>query len=414
MYGKTILILLIVAVAFSVGLIALTPHEAAREIRPYEGQEPQLAAPTADDIGQHVAGDNALALELYHVLEEREGNLLFSPYSISASLGMTYCGARGETFKEMRDVLHFSLAPALFSRAVAELGEMLNQENGLYVANSLWTQQSLPFNRSFVMLLHQGYGVEPETVDFVASPENVRRQINTWAAEQTAGKIEHLIPVGGVDSTTRLVLASAIYFKNPWKQPFQTLPQPREFHLLNGRTVRTPMMSVNASLAWVREDTFQAVCLPYEGDTSMLLLLPDLGTFQEFQASLTPEKLNTILASLDEQTLFLTMPKFECASDFQLREALEELGMEIPFSSAANFSGMTKAPLRIAQVFHKAYVHVDEQGTEAGAATAITMARGLTNTPSVNIDRPFIFLIRHDPTGTILFMGRVLNPAEET
>jgi serpin B len=391
--------------------MALTPH-ASREVNLLEGREERQPSTelTEEDIHQHIAGNNTFALELYHVLEGEEGNLFFSPYSISASLGMAYCGARSRTYEEIGRTLHFSLPPAALSSVMAKLDEELGRGNELKIANSLWVEQSYRLKSSFLKLITDGYGTEPHTVNFASSPESAREEINSWVKRKTAGKIKDLIPSGGVDSTTSLVLANAIHFNGTWEYRFQPLPEPRDFHLLDGKTVKVPMMSVIASLKYACGNGFQALVLPYTGGMSMLLLVPDQGTFQTFQDSLSGEKIPSILISLEEQTVTVTMPKYEYASGFRLREALESLGMKDPFSPTANFSGMSNGPLQIDEVFHKAFVHVDEQGTEAAAATATTMSKGLVRSVSVNVDRPFIFLIRHDPTGTVLFIGRVINP----
>ena len=407
MNGKTILILISVVAAVVVGVMVLKPHE----------KEPiaTLVQPkvTEQELRSHIAGNNTFALELYRVLATGDNNLFFSPYSISTSLGMAYCGARGKTKKEIGSALHFSLPPSAVSSAVATLNKELLRGNGLNMANSLWVQKGHPLTPSFMNIMKEGYGTPPHTVDFAASPTSAREKINAWVKEETAGKIEELIPSDAIDSTTSLVLANAIYFQGTWQYRFQPLPEPRDFHLLDGKTVKVPMMSVTASLKYARADGFQALVLPYTGGISMLLLVPDQEIFQTFQNSLSGEKLSSILTSLEEQTVTVTMPKFEYTSGFRLREALESLGMNSPFSCSANFSGMSNGPLQIDEVFHKAFVHVDEQGTEAAAATGTTMARSLVRKISITVDHPFIFFIRDEESGAILFVGRVVSPQIE-
>ena len=383
------------------------------QIIDYTGHEITLAhIPEAGgSIGREVvAGNNAFALELYRVLATGDNNLFFSPYSISTSLSMAYCGARGKTEEEMGSALHFSLPPSAVSSAVATLNKELLQGNGLNMANSLWVQKGYPLTASFINIMKEGYGASPHTVDFSSSPTFAREKINAWVKEQTAGKIEELIPVDGINSTTRLLLVNAIYFSGTWKYLFRALPRLEDFHLLDGTMVKIPMMSVTASVEYMQGEGYQAVVLPYEEGLSMLILVPDQGMFRAFQDSLSGEKVSSILMALEEQTITVTMPKFEYASGFRLREALESLGMESPFSSSANFSGMSKDTLYIGEVFHKAFVHVDERGTEAAAATGTTMSRSLVRNISITVDRPFIFFIRDEESGAILFVGRVVSP----
>jgi len=410
MNGKAILILLAVLVSLTIGVVALTSHN-AREVSLRKAQEAQPSTElTEGDIRQRIAGNNTFTLELYHVLEGEEGNLFFSPYSISASLGMVYCGARGGTYEEIGRSLHFSLPPAALCSVVAKLDDELGQGKELKIANSLWVEQRYRLKTSFLKLMPDAYGTEPHTVNFASSPESAREEINAWVKEETGGKINDLIPSGGVDSTTSLVLANAIHFQGTWQYRFQPLPEPVDFHLLDGTTAKAPVMSVTASLEYMEGEGYQAVVLPYEEGLSMLILVPDQGTFRAFQNSLSGEKLSSILTSLEEQTVTVTMPKYEYTSGFRLREALESLGMNSPFSCSANFSGMSNGPLQIDEVFHKTFIHVDEQGTEAAAATGITMARSLVRNISITVDHPFIFFIRDAATDAILFVGRVVSP----
>lgn len=404
MNGKTILILITVVVAVVVGLMVLKPHEKGPIV---PAVQPKI---TEQELRSHIAGNNAFALELYGVLATGDNNLFFSPYSISTSLSMAYCGARGKTEEEMGSALHFSLSPSAQSSAVAALNKELLQGNGLNMANSLWVQQGRTLTPSFLTLMKDGYGTEPYVVDFAASPETAREEINTWVKEETAGKIEELIPPDGIDSTTKLLLANAIYFSSTWKYQFQALPELEDFHLLDGTIVKVPMMSVTASLEYMQGEGYQAVVLPYEEGLSMLILLPDQGAFRAFQDSLSGEKVTSTLTALEKQTVTVTMPKYKYTSGFRLREALESLGMKAPFAPTADFSGMSKDPLQLDEVFHKAFVHVDEQGTEAAAATGTNMSRSLVRNTTIIVDRPFIFLIRDEATGAILFVGRVVKP----
>ena len=408
MNGKTILILITVVAAVVVGLMVLKPHE----------KEPiaTLVQPraTEQELQSYIAGSSAFALELYRVLATGDNNLFFSPYSISTSLSMAYCGARGKTEEEIGGTLHFSLPPSALSSVVSTLNKELLQGNGLNMANSLWVQKGHPLTPSFINIMKEGYGAPSHTVDFSSSPTFAREEINAWVKEETAGKIEELIPSDGIDSTTSLALTNTICFQGTWQYRFQPLPdEPIDFHLLDGTTAKAPMMSVTASMEYMQGEGYQAVVLPYEEGLSMLILVPDQGVFRAFQDSLSGEKVTSILAALEKQTVTVTMPEFEYASGFRLRKALESLGMKAPFSSEADFSGMSKDALYIDEVFHKAFVHVDEQGTEAAAATGTTMSRSLVRKISITVDHPFIFFIRDEESGAILFVGRVVSPQVE-
>ncbi len=404
MNGKTVLIMLLVVAAAAVFML-LKPYGNAPTVPPVQPKA------TEEELEGYIAGSNAFAMEIYQVLASSGNNLFFSPYSISCCLSMVYCGARGKTYAEMKQALHFPLSTSVVSSAVAILTKELLQGKALRMANSLWIQENHPLSPSFVRLMEDGYGAPPHTVDFAASPTSAREKINAWAKKETDAKITKLIPSDGVDSTTSVALANAIYFRDTWEYRFQPLPESRNFHLLDGTTTKVPMMHVAASLEYMQGETYQAVVLPYVERLSMLLLVPDEGAFQTLQASLSEEKLSSILTALEKQTVRLTMPEFEYETGFRLREALERLGMKEAFSSSADFSGISEKPLQIGDVFHKAFVHVDEQGTEAAAATGTSMmGRGLVRNVSITVDRPFIFLIRDEASGVILFVGQVVSP----
>ena len=243
-------------------------------------------------------------------------------------------------------------------------------------------------------------------------------KINDWISEETEGKIGDLLPPGTVDSLTRLVLTNAIYFNASWTWPFDKgLTQERPFHLAEGGGIRTPMMSeTNDSFyGYAMGDGYQAVDMPYSrGEMSMTILLPDAGKFREFEDSLSAEVLSRILDVIEIDHVALTMPLFQFESQFNLGETLAGMGMPDAFGGSADFSGMTRTKgLQISEVVHKAFVSVDERGTEAAAATGVVMmVSGPSKDPiPVTVDRPFIFLIRDRATGTILFLGRVMNPS---
>jgi len=373
-----------------------------------------------------VEGNSAFALELYQALKEEEGNLFYSPYSISLALAMTYAGASGETAQQMADTLHFLLEqerlhPAFnwLDAELARRGEGAEGKDGegfrLNIVNAIWGQKDYEFLSDFLDVLAENYGAELRILDFMTETEKSRLTINDWVSDQTEGRIEDLIPQGAIDEWTRLVLTNAIYFNAAWAYPFNgNITADGPFYLLDGGQVSVPMMKQTESFGYTEGEGYQAVELLYDGgELSMVILLPEAGNFQAFEEGLQAQQICDVISGLQPTEVALTMPKFEFDSEFSLKDTLAGMGMPIAFSSDADFSGMTGNPeLFISDVVHKAFVAVDEAGTEAAAATAVIMKLTAVPEPPVEVtmDRPFIFLIRDIETGAILFVGRVMNP----
>jgi serpin B len=373
-----------------------------------------------------VEGNSIFAFELYQALKGEEGNLFYSPYSISLALAMTYAGANGETAQQMADTLQFlldqdSLHPAFNSldAELAKRGEGAEGKDGegfrLNIVNAIWGQKDYEFLPAFLDVLAENYGAGLRILDFMTETEKSRLTINDWVSDQTEGRIEDLIPQGAINELTRLVLTNAIYFNAAWAYLFdEEMTADGLFYLLDGEQVSVPMMKQTESFAYTEGEGYQAVELQYDGDElSMVVLLPEAGQFEAFEEGLQSQQVDAIIKNLHNTRITLTMPQFEFDSEFSLKDTLAGMGMPIAFSSNADFSGMTgNRELLISDVMHKAFVAVDEAGTEAAAATAVIME--LTAVPEppveVTIDRPFIFLIRDIKTGTILFVGRVMNP----
>jgi serpin B len=372
-----------------------------------------------------VTGNTAFALDMYRALREREGNLFLSPHSISVAFGMTYAGARGETERQMAHVLRFppsqeTLHPA-FARLQAHLRAI--EERGqveLKIANSLWLHAAYDFLDTFLALMREHYGVTITPVDYNA-PEEARCRINVWVEERTQGKIEELIPEGILNALTRLVLTNAIYFKGAWATPFnERMTQQAPFHVSSRERVRVPMMAQTENFGYAELEDLQLLELPYEGqDLAMVVLLPrqrdGLGALEE---QLSVESLARWTAELRRREVAVAMPRFRVTLGLKLNDVLTGLGMEDAFDATkANFAGMdgNEEGLFISAAFHKAFVEVDEKGTEAAAATAVVMALRsamlFASPPVFRADHPFLFLIRERSTGSILFLGRVVNPA---
>ncbi len=385
----------------------------------------QMPEVSPADLQQLAEGNNAFALDLLHQLETEGGNLFYSPFSISIALAMTYAGARGTTAEQMANVLHFTLPPDRLHPAFNLLEQQLSQvpenkvsEAGeafqLSIANSLWGQQGYPFQSDFLDTLAVNYGAGMRLVDYTADPEQARQAINQWVEDATQQKIKDLVPQGAIDSLTRLVLANAIYFKANWLSTFNPqATEPAPFQLSDGTTIDVPMMYQSGDFGYAKGSNFQAVSLPYVGQrTSMLLILPD--EIQLFSSNLDSTQLESIHSSLKHTQVVLSLPKFEIAYDFSVPHVLKNLGMVDAFDSGqADFSGMDGSrDLYVSDILHKAIVSVDENGTEAAAATAVIV--GLTSIPSdqvtLTFDRPFLFFIMDDQTGSVLFVGSVMHP----
>ncbi len=397
-----------------------------------QSDEPRVTSPevSSDDMAALVSGNTAFAFDLYQVLAGTNGegtNLFYSPYSISVALAMTYAGAEGETEQEMAEAMHVTLPETrlhpvfnALSLALASRGEGTEGKDDkgfrLHVVNAIWGQGGYEFLQPFLDTLARHYGAGLRLLDFKAAPEEARVTINDWVSEQTEGKIEDLIPQGAIDTLTRLVLTNAIYFNAAWATPFKVeMTEDGPFHGLEGESVTVPMMHQTASFGYAEGQGYQAVELPYDGyELSMVILLPEAGQFVEVESTLVAQEIDALLGRLNMQQVALTMPKFKVESSFSLVDALKALGMPSAFSEAANFSGMDGTrELFITDVLHKAFVDVDEEGTEAAAATAVIVGlkAAMPQEPvEVTVDRPFMFLIRDMKTGAVLFVGRVMDP----
>ncbi|MCX5994244.1 MAG: serpin family protein [Chloroflexi bacterium] len=393
------------------------------------GSDKPRASGTAaqSDVAALVEGNNAFAFDLYGALKGAPGNLFYSPYSISQALAMTYAGARDTTQKEMAGTLHFTLAQDRLHPAFNSLDQQLKARGQgargkdgkgfrLNIVNAIWGQVGYTFLADYLDLLAQNYGAGLRTLDFRAAPELSRQTINKWVEDQTEQRIKDLIPGGGIDPLTRLVLTNAIYFNAAWANNFEkNATRPAPFHLIDGSTLDVPMMRQTERLGYSAGDGYQAVSLPYDGrELEMVVLLPDGGKFAEFEKSLDAGKAGSIIKEIEPKQVALSLPGFKFESEFDLGNTLAGMGMPTAFSGRqADFSGMTgNRELSISRVIHKAFVGVDESGTEAAAATAVIMrATAMPAMPQeVTVDRPFIFLIRDIQTGSVIFVGRVVDP----
>lgn len=374
----------------------------------------QGAASPDKDLPELVAGNNAFVLDLYAQLSDEPGNLLLSPFSVSAALAMAYGGARGETAEEMARVLRFTVEPLKLHETMGALLTRLRASgespgHQLRIANALWSDQSLSLLPTFTQLCRQHYQAEPREVDFGDLNAAVRT-INGWVSDVTSGKIERLVTPDLLASAV-LVLTNAIHFDGTWKTQFdesRTFDAP--FTVSPDRRVTVKMMAQNGRAGHARVGPVELLELPYAGDElSMVILLPARADgLRDLEESLTIGKLKGWLGMLREQEMAFMLPRFELTSRFRLADVLQRMGIRLAFSRAADFSGISDGTLFISQVVHQTCINVDEQGTEAAAATAVILKRGAV----FRADHPFLFLIRDRSTGSIIFIGRVVDPTD--
>jgi len=379
----------------------------------------------AVSTGTLVEGNNAFALDLYSQLKTTPGNLFFSPYSIPTALAMTYAGARGETEKQMSRVLHFDKGQnhlhSAFGELQRQLGEAGKQKGiELSVANALWAQKGHPFLPDFLKLAQGEYQASVKQADFKTGAEAARGEINHWVAKKTKDKIQDILPPGSLNDMTRLVLANAIYFKGIWAKPYEkaaTSSQP--FHVSTTKNVDAKLMHHFDEVGYIEERGFQAVELPYSGGLSMVVLLPrEIEGCGQLEKRLTPAFLSRSLNQMKKQRVEIFLPRFKLESGFDLNGTLAGMGMPDAFGEKADFSGIDGTRLLyISDVFHKAWGEVNEEGTEAAAATAVVMRSkgGMAPPPPpcplFRADHPFIFFIRDTHSGSLLFLGRLTEPA---
>ena len=388
---------------------------------------PATAATKGADQAEAVKGSNAFAIDLYAQLRTQPGNLFFSPESISADFAMAYAGARGQTATEIGKVFHFTLPPERLHPAEGALLKQMNSQHQgyeLHVADALWAQKDASFLPAYLKLVQTDYGAGFRPVDFKSSPEAVRATINQWVEQQTNDKIQNLIGSGVLTPATRLVLTNAIYFKGTWLDPFDVdWTDEEEFHLTAKQSIKTPMMNRDGGYLYYNGGTFLELEMPYKGEElAMIILLPnEIDGLPALEKSFTAAAASEWMQKLEPVgKVILTLPRFTMTQQFELSSTLSAMGMAQAFSDAADFSGMTGKPdFTISAAIHKAFIDVNEQGTEAAAATAIEMLATAMQRPNnepppiiFDADHPFLFLIRDKSTGAILFLGRMTNPTK--
>ena len=385
--------------------------------------------PSDQQLDSFVHANNEFALALFQQLRsENPGqNMIFSPHSISYALAMTYAGAGGQTAEEMRTILEINQDDLTFHQNWNNLDQWLaartkeiqanSPDYQLRLTNAVWAQQNYPFNNSYLDLLSSFYGSGLHTVDFNGFPEPSRLEINNWVAENTNQKIIELISEGAIKPLTRMVLVNAIYLNAPWKQAFNTeFTTKQSFFKMDQQAVDVEMMEKTINLPYLVTDQISMVEIPYIGDDlAMVLLMPESKSFDSFVSALDESMVSDLISQKTWGEVNLKIPRFKAENKFQLNNVLEKLGMKQAFDpNLANFSAMAEGnDLYIDQVIHQAVIAVDEAGTEAAAATAVIML-GKGFNPSepqkITFDHPFLFFIRDTQSGSILFLGQILNP----
>ncbi len=416
-------VLTIGIVLFIIGVVTAT---AVLFLFPYNADQPPRAEDTGSTqqgIQEVVNANNKFAFEIYSELNKVEdGNMFYSPYSISAALAMTYEGAKGQTADEIKSVFHFPENNVLRPNFAAIYNEINkgSKKYELRTGNALWVQQDYSLLEDYMSRVEKYYGGKATNLDFIKETEQSRQTINVFIEEQTNNKIKDLIPQGTLTSDIRVVLTNAIYFKGTWEWEFdKSDTREQDFKITPTNVVKTPMMYMKndkATFNYADTGDLQILELPYKGEKiSMLILLPT-ENLDAIEPSLITEKLNEYKAKMTETKLdSISLPKFEFDTKYFMNDALSAMGMPTAFDTdSADFSGMTnKRDLFISFVIHQAYVKVDEEGTEAAAATAVGI--GITSVSprkAFIADHPFIFIIQEKENGNILFIGRVTDPTK--
>lgn len=404
------------------------------------GAEPETFAQKGRQIQQAVDAQTDFAVDFYRVLagfpnpQKPIENILYSPFSISSAMSMVYAGARARTESQFSQALHFWLPQESFHKAMGDLEKHLRQQAEkadyeLSVANALWMDQRTTFAEEFLAQVSQAYSAHLERMDFVNNPFRSTRLINQWVEEQTRRRIQNLIPEGTLDALTRLVVTNAVYFKGKWAFPFDPqATRPDRFTvstytLREGRLeveshpVDAQMMFCKENFGYAENDTCQILEMLYQGGhLRMVILLPRDPDLYRLEQAFNRQTLTEWLDALRSQEVEVYLPRFTFTYQSELKPALVQLGLAEAFSPNADFSGITGGrDLVLSHVIHKAFVQVDEEGTEAAAATGGVMK--LTSMPALppvfRADKPFLFLIQDKTTGALLFVGRMADPTKE-
>lgn len=362
---------------------------------------------------------NFFAIDLYKGLKFDESeNVVYSPFSIVPAFGMVTLGAKGETQKQLNTTFHFDSnkkSHQTIGMLQRDILSSASDDVTITVANKAWMQKEYGILGSYRKNLKKYYRAAMYRVDFIKDSELSRQIINQSVESDTKGHIKNLLPQGSISELTRLVLTNAIYFKGKWKEPFEPeKTKERDFSLTDGSKVKHQFMSADKTFGYFKGDNYAALEMDYKGeDFSMIIVLPHEGTpLSKVENSFTDTKYNELINAIAPQKTLVFIPKFTVESGFSMKKVLGEMGLTVPFTDNADFSGISgNKDLKISEAYHKALIEVSEEGTKAAAATAVVVA--MKSMPNFNVfdaNRPFMFILRHKPTNTILFIGRVAKP----
>ncbi len=387
--------------------------------------------------GEIVMANNRFGIQLYQQVKNVSENVLISPFSIVNAFAMVYAGSDGQTHREISQTFHYEENPAPFLEQIAQLNASFkpivqNESGPLNIANALWIQNHYPVLESYLLLLQSYFQSEIHSVDF-SNGEKTADEINRWVSEKTKGKITQIITPDILNQMTTLILSNAIYFKGAWMNPFlEKNTKPESFSLNPYKEIQVEMMNNTKSYRYLETNGLKLLEMPYrkeyneygesisKTDYSMIIFLPDdESSLEQFESQLTITTVNSFLEKLMQTPTIdveVKLPKFRVENTFNLNEILKTMGMEIPFTASADFSKITgNQDLFISDVLHKTYIDLDEKGTEAAAVTAIIMARGAFMKPELEVktfhaNKPFMYIIRENTTGSFIFIGKVTNP----
>ncbi len=373
-----------------------------------------------NDVLQATKDNTAFAADFYQKAASNNGdNLFFSPYSLSTLMAMLYGGAQQNTASQMANAMHFGLANPHLNEAMSALKQQIQTIEGspltLNVVNDLWLEQNQPVVPKYLDDLQTYYGSGMHLEDFAHNPNGIRTQINDYIAQITNQKIQNLLPDGSIDNMTRMVLTNAVYFKGKWAEPFDPYGN-LDFHTLDQNSMSVSAMRVEQHMNYMKGEDYQAVEIPYQSNVaSMMLIVPNTGKFAAVETRLSEPELTALAQNWASTNVILTMPKFTFTQSVAAKQVLQDLGITDAFDTQkADFSGISSdGGLYVSDLLHKAFIAVDEIGTEAAAASAGVVGTTAAPMPeesvTLTVDRPFIFMIRDNQTGTILFLGRVMK-----
>jgi len=419
LWGKSMkCVLLFSLFVFLIGCTGNTPESDGGDMEYRKSSKPRLATIPlgSKDIAQLVEGNTSFAFDLLGNTYEPASNLVFSPHSLSLALAMPYIGARGDTQRQMAEALHFTIPQTELHSAINSLDIALSSYEfaELNISNAVWGSSAGNYLETFLDTLAESYGAGIRLADFSES-DNARQQINQWVSDETKARIPELLPPGSIKTVTDLVLTNAIFFKAAWSEPFveaSTLDKP--FYRLDGGEVQVPMMNKVIQANYIEGSGVSALEIPYEGkELSMVILLPELTSFEAYIKNLDTDSINMIMDELVPTSVNLSLPKFQLDSKVKVKDSLMSMGMVDPFGDA-DFSGIDGThELFIDDIYHQAFIEVDEAGTEAAAGSAVVMTRkGIPMAEiDITVDQPFIFLVRDNQTGTVIFLGYIIDPS---